>query len=136
MLGELMTLRDRLGLAADVIFLGFREDTAPVYKALDFYVHPAHAEGLGTAVLEAMAHGLPVVATAAGGPSEVVRHRETGLLVPAGDARAFAEAVLELARDPALIVRLGAAARIRIAEQFSMRRMVEAHERLYQEVCR
>ena len=135
-LQELVALRDRLGLAADVMFLGFRKDTAPLYGALDIYVHAAHSEGLATAVLEAMAHGLPVAATDAGGTGEAVRDGETGFLVPSGDARALAEVVLALASDAPMRQRMGAAARRRIAERFSIRRMVEAHEQLYREICR
>ena len=84
------------------------------------------------AVLEAMAAGLPVVATAVGGTPEVVVDGVTGLLVPPRDPHALAEAILRLLRDPDLRKRMGGAGRERVAAHFSVEQMVQRTEKLYE----
>ena len=111
-----------LGLAERTTFHGWT-DAAQVSRMLaaaDLLVLPSHDEGLPVAILEAMAHGLPVVATPVGAVAEAVRHRQTGLLVPPGDPAALAAALQELVADPALRARLGAAGRQRHAAEFAL----------------
>jgi glycosyltransferase involved in cell wall biosynthesis len=122
---ELCALR---GFAA-----GFLEDARAGLAGLDLLWHPARAEGLGTILLDAMALGVPQVAYEVGGIPEVVRHGETGLLVPAGVPAAFAEAVTRLVHDPSLRARLAAGSRER-AEQFSVERMAEGNVAVYNSV--
>jgi len=124
---------DRLGLSDRVRFLGFRADVIPLIRAADFFVISSYLEGLGTSVLDAMAAGLAVVATRVGGLPEIVRHEETGLLVPAQDPPALADAMKRLARDPDERARLGEQGRAR-AREFSADRTAEATRELYQEV--
>ncbi len=102
-----------------------------VLSCFDLYVHPSFYESQGLAILEAMAAGKPVVATDAGGVRDVVSHGETGLLVPPGNSRALAEAVLRLASDPAEGARLAANARRRVQSEFSLRAMLERYASLY-----
>jgi glycosyltransferase involved in cell wall biosynthesis len=78
-----------------------------------------------------MAAALPVVASQVGGIPDVIEHRRTGLMVPAGDARELAEHICELMADPSLGTRLGSAARARVQRQFSFERMVATVENLY-----
>jgi len=117
-----------------VVFTGQRDDVAACLKALDLYVQPSLAEGLGTSVLDAMACGLPVVASRVGGLPEAVADGETGLLVPPGDPSALATAVLELLRDPERAAAMGAAGRRRVEEHFTLERMVEGYLMLYREL--
>ena len=104
--------------------------------ALDVFVLPSRHEGLGVAILEAMAMALPVVASAVGGIPEAVAAGRTGLLVPAEDPDALAAAILTLGRDRAHARRLGAAGRDRVLAEFSMSAMTSRYERLYDEVYR
>lgn len=106
------------------------------YRALDALVLASYWEGLSIAVLEAMGHGLPVIATAVGGTSEVVVDGETGMLVPPWDARALGKAILTLAGDRARARELGARGRERALRAFTADAMVEALAELYVELAR
>src|SRR5262249_4177146 len=97
----------RLGVAAGVRFLGLRQDVARLLRATDLFLLTSVSEGIPLTVLEAMAAGLPVVATRVGGLAEVVVDGETGLLAPPGDDAALAGAVLRLAADPGARRRMG-----------------------------
>jgi len=120
-----------LNLADRVTFLGYRDNIAAVLPCLDVYVQPSLSEGLSNALLEAMAAGRPIVATAIGANAEAVRDRHSALLVPAADARALAEAMLELHRDRALAANLGRAARARAQADFGLARAAERYIALY-----
>jgi glycosyltransferase involved in cell wall biosynthesis len=111
--------------------LGHLEDVRGFLAALDALALPSHHEGLPNAVLEAMAAGLPVVASAVGGMPEQVIDRQTGLLVPPGDAGALAQALASLASDPQGAARMGCAGRARVERDFSLQAMVRGAEELY-----
>jgi glycosyltransferase involved in cell wall biosynthesis len=130
-LERLRELVCHLSLAPNVLLLGSRQDMDSFYRGLDLYVHPSSAEGLSNAILEAMSHGLPVAATSVGGTGEAIEDGVSGILVPASDPRALAEAVLELAAAPEVRHALGHAARDRVCRRFSMDRMVQGYESLY-----
>jgi glycosyltransferase involved in cell wall biosynthesis len=104
---------------ASVVFAGYREDVPALIEGCDVFCLPSHAEGLPLVLLEAMARGKPVVATAVGGTPELVVDGETGLLVPPGDVGALAAALGTLLRDPVRASRLGAAGRRRVLQNFS-----------------
>lgn len=124
-----------LGVEGAVIFTGFRDDVADVTAALDVACLPSHFEGMGRVVLEAMARGLPVVATRVGGIPDLVVDGATGLLVPPGDPAALAEALGRLLGDAPLRRRLGEAGARRAAEpRFAADTMVREIERVYLEV--
>jgi glycosyltransferase involved in cell wall biosynthesis len=120
-----------LGLGDRVQFLGFRTDVPQVLAAADVVVLPSHAEGFPLAVLEAMACGKPVVATPVGGVAEAVVDEVTGLLVPPGEPGALAGAVARLLGDARMSARLGAAARMRINERFSVGVFARAVQSVY-----
>jgi glycosyltransferase involved in cell wall biosynthesis/protein-tyrosine-phosphatase len=119
---ELVAAARRLGLEGACLFTGARSDVYDLVAAMDVFVLPSLDEGLPMALLEAMALGRPVVATAVGGVPEVVAHQATGLLVAARDERGMAEACLELARDPVRAQAFGARAWRRVQETFSHER--------------
>jgi glycosyltransferase involved in cell wall biosynthesis len=127
---------DREAVAAELgdagALLGERDDVAERLAQADVFVLSSRSEGLPLAILEAMAAGLPVVATAVGGIPELVADGETGLLVPPGDADALAGALRRLVADPGLRRRLGEAARARVEERFSLTAMRRAHLALYE----
>jgi glycosyltransferase involved in cell wall biosynthesis len=117
-----------------ILFLGHCPDVRPVLQAADLFVLPSHREGLPNAVLEAMAMGLPVVATAAGGTGEVVVDGVTGLLTPPGDPAALGAAMRRLLEEMALRKRLVNGARRHLEEQFSLTRAVDQVEALLRSV--
>lgn len=125
---------ERLGVAQMVRFAGFRDDMPRILPCLDLVVHPALMEGLGVALLEAAAAGVPVVASRAGGIPEAVRHGETGLLVPPGDAAALAAACCELLGDRGRAARLGAGGRALVAREFSPVGMAQGNLAVYRDV--
>lgn len=117
------TLREaatELGVAGRVVFAGYRTDVPALLAGCDVFCLPSRAEGMPLVVLEAMAQGKPVVASAVGGTPEVVADGETGLLVPAGDVDALAAALARLVGDPELAQRMGAAGRARVEREFSL----------------
>ena len=120
------------GVADRVHFLGFRADAGAVLDQLDAFVLPSWIEGLPVTVLEAMAHGKPVIATPVGGTGEVVADGETGLLVPPRDPERLAGAMRTLASDAELRARLGRAGRARVELEFSesamTRRVLEVYD--------
>ncbi len=130
----LETLRARAaarGVAAAFTFYGHREDVAERLAEADVVAMPSRSEGLPNAVLEAMAAGRAVVASAVGGIPEVIEDGVTGLLVPPADPGALASAIGALADDPARADAMGLAARAAVESRFSFERMVEACEQLY-----
>ncbi|HLI78816.1 MAG TPA: glycosyltransferase family 4 protein [Candidatus Binataceae bacterium] len=128
---DLAHLARELGIANDTLFLGMVGDTRQLLDALDLFVFPSLQEGLGVALLEAMACGLPVVATRAGGIVDAVEDHQNGLLVSPCDAAAIAAAIVDLENDASWRARLGSAARARIAENFSMDTMTQKTIDLY-----
>jgi glycosyltransferase involved in cell wall biosynthesis len=130
---ELLSLRDRLGLADDVLFTGFRSEIAQALASFDVYALTSRSEGFSLSLVEAMAAGLPVVATRCGGPEQIVSDGRTGLLVENGSAEAVAQAIQRLRDDGRLAASLGEAARAAVRERFTVRAQVEAYQRLYDE---
>jgi glycosyltransferase involved in cell wall biosynthesis len=116
---------------SNVAIAGERADVPELLADSDIFVLSSRAEGLPLSVVEAMAAGLPVVASAVGGVPELVVHGETGMLVPPGDAHALAEAIRQLVADPDLRLRLGGAARRVALERFDMSAFRDAHLELY-----
>jgi glycosyltransferase involved in cell wall biosynthesis len=106
-------------------------DIRPLLQRSSLLVLPSEREGLPNVVLEAMAAGLPVVATDVGGVSEAVAHDETGLLVPAGDTGALASAIVRLLGDEEGRTRLGRSGRERVERHFPVSAMVQAHDDLF-----
>jgi glycosyltransferase involved in cell wall biosynthesis len=122
------------GLADRVEFLGWRQDVADIVGSADLFVFPSLWDGLGIAVLEAMALEVPVVAFAAGGVPEAVRDGETGILVNTGDAAALAEGIRRGLLDEELRRRVVAKARAHVEAVFDARLMASAYGDWYESV--
>lgn len=122
------------GLEGSVRFLGSRGDATSFTAAADVFANPSDVEGLPVAVLEAMALGTPVVATAVGGVPSIVVDGKTGSLVPPGEPKELARAIIELLDDPAGALRLAAAAGERIRSDFTMTSVVANNESIYRSV--
>lgn len=128
---ELRAQVKRLNLDGHIHFLGSRSDVPELLAASDFFVLPSLWEGLPMALLEAMATGLPIVATEVSGTVQVVVPNETGILVPPGDVQRLAQAIEQLLSDPAQAQRMGAAARRRVEAEFSAQKQADEHMALY-----
>ena len=125
----------RLGLGPHVLFHGFRSDVAAALSAFDVAVVPSLTEGFPNVVLEAMAVGRPIVASRVEGIAEILRHDETGWLVPPGDAPGLADALVRALKEPAERARLATGAR-EAAKRFDLRAYVRALEATWGEIAR
>jgi glycosyltransferase involved in cell wall biosynthesis len=131
---ELKQQTIRLGIQDRVIFTGFRLDVQNILSSLAVSVLPSLKEGLSNSLLESMAAAVPVVATDVGGNPEVVVDGETGLLVPATDPGALAQAICRVLLTPGLRQTFGQAGRRRVLEHFSNERMIRTVERMYEDL--
>ena len=131
---DLLAQAERLGVAQHLRMPGFRKDIPSILKALDLFVMPSHMEGLGTSVLDAMAAGVPVVGTEAGGMPESVIDEETGLLCPIRDGKAIAGAVLRLLNEPELAARCAENAGAKVRAEFSTESMVSGTVAVYEDL--
>jgi glycosyltransferase involved in cell wall biosynthesis len=114
-----------------VRFLGVVSDVPTLLARARLFVLSSITEGISLTLLEAMARGLPVIATTVGGNPEVVEAGHTGLLVPARDPASLAGAVARLWTEPEMYARMGVAGRRRVERLFDVRRMVAEYEALY-----
>jgi L-malate glycosyltransferase len=128
---ELEARIQALGLGYAIRLNGATKAPEDALRRCHVFVHPSLSEASSNVVLEAMATGLPVVATTAGGTPVLVEQDRSGLLVPPGDARALAQALVSVLNDSALAARLATAARARAVTEFAMERMLQRVEALY-----
>lgn len=134
---ELDLIRDEIrvrGVERHVRLLGLRHDIARLLRASDLFLLTSISEGIPVTIIEAMASGLAVVSTAVGGVPEVVLPEETGLLAPAGDDAALAEAVVRLTGDLDLCRAMGERGRVRAKDVFSQQGMQAAYQAMYREM--
>ena len=126
----------QLGIAEHVIFHGWaqRDELPAIYNAADIFVFPSHDEGMSNAVLEALASGLPVVATRIAGNEQLVREGENGALVPPANPRAFANALAPFLTDTTLRLRMGNASRALAVAQFSWATAAAQYDALFQKI--
>lgn len=125
-------LRSELGLESRVTFVGFRSDVANVLRSFDMFVLPSVTEGFSLATVQALASGLPVVATRSGGPEEILSDRRGGVLVPAADSHALAGAIARLVLDRELRAELSASAQGLVRSRFSMEEMISSYLAIYE----
>jgi sugar transferase (PEP-CTERM/EpsH1 system associated) len=131
---DLETRIARQGLAGIVRLLGHRPDVEAVFAGLDVFVQCSKSEGMSNTILEAMATGLPVVATHVGGADEMILDGTTGLLVPAEDAAQLAGALERLVVDAPLRRGMAAAGRARAHDEFSLAHMIASYQSFYSEL--
>lgn len=129
---ELKALAGELGVAGRVRWLGWREDASALYRAADLCVFPSRYEPLGNVVIQAWAHGLPVVAAASTGPATLIRDGQDGRLAPVDDVDALAAIVRAMLADPAARARMAAAGRARVAAEFSKAAVTERWRALFE----
>lgn len=128
---SLLTAAEDAGISELCWLPGHRDDISALLRSLDVFVQPSLAEGISNTVLEAMASGLPVVATRVGGNVELVHDGETGRLVPSGDPNALAAALGDYLADPVMRAQHGATARQLTVDEFSFPAMMRNYAALY-----
>jgi glycosyltransferase involved in cell wall biosynthesis len=128
---EVERLAQELKLENRVIFTGQRRDVQEILRDVDIVVHPSLTEGLSNVILEAMAAGIPVVATRVGGNPELVQDGSTGFLVPVENAHEIADAVCRLLDHPGMARAFGERARQHVIDEFALDRMLARTEALY-----
>ena len=128
---ESIALLEQAGCAELAWLPGERSDVPDIMRGIDCFVLPSLAEGISNTILEAMASGLPVIATDVGGSGELVERGSTGTLVPAGDVEALADEMVALARQPDKARTKGCAGRSAVEQKFSMTAMVRQYQGLY-----
>lgn len=133
---ELIDESRSLALQDKIIFYDFVADVPALLQTADVLLNFSESESFSMTILEAMYAGVPVIATACGGPAELVEHGSTGILVPVKDVQAMAEAMKMLARDGTLRNRMGGAARMRAQEKFSIQQSSARLLDVYRALCR
>lgn len=131
---ELKDHMEEIGITESVFFLGERSDVPRLLQVFDVFVLSSTTEGLSLTLLEAMAAGLPVVATDVGGNSEVVVEGETGNLIGPGDSAAMADTLAKLIGNEDRVRSMGERGRERVNEKFSLKAMVRRYESVYEEI--
>ena len=133
---KLESLAASTGIAARTTFLGHREDVADLLVGLDVFVLPSRSEGMSNTLLEAMAAGVPAIASDVGGNREIIEDGQSGLLFTTEDDAGLLERLCHLVGDPARRAALGRAGRERVMRDFSMDAMIGKYEALYERVAR
>lgn len=133
---KILNLRSELKLDEQVQFLGFNDDPADFLSNLDMFVLSSSSEGFSIATIQAMAAGLPVIATRSGGPQEIITDGENGCLIAPASSQEIADALITLASDASLCRRLSDAGRRHVASTFDILAMVEAYEDIYRRYMR
>jgi glycosyltransferase involved in cell wall biosynthesis len=127
---------DKLHLQDRLVWLGERDDVEGWLAAMDLFIHTADFEGMPNAVMEAMAMGLPVVASDVDGTRELIEDAWNGYLVPSGDAAGFVKRIQEIMKDPKLGLRLGEEAHRAMCDRFGIARMVEEYDKLFRSLVK
>jgi glycosyltransferase involved in cell wall biosynthesis len=133
---HLQALVTELGIRENVIFAGNQSNVKPYLHAADIFVLPSETEGMSNALMEAMAVGLPCIATPVGASPKMLDQGKAGILVPVGDSDAMAHALIELTKKPELRVELGNAAHQRIKAEYDFAVIGAQYEMLYQNLIK
>ena len=128
---SLLKLRDKLGLNESVHFLGFNDQPADFLSNLDLFLLSSSSEGFSIATIQAMAAGLPVVATRSGGPQEIITHKTNGWLVDPDDPQLIADTLEKLSTDQELKQRLAKAGQNHAINTFDVKNMINSYEKIY-----
>lgn len=133
-INDLKDIARNLNIANNIFFLGFRRDIPQILKASNLLVCPSIEEGLGVAIIEAMAMELPVVATNVGGISELVQNKLSGILIESKNAKALSDAIIYMIKNPEDAKKMGKKGRELVVKNFSFETMISKHEKLYAEL--
>jgi glycosyltransferase involved in cell wall biosynthesis len=132
--GDFQQQINEAGLAGRVVMTGFRDDVPRVLTAADLYVQPSRSDGLGTALMEACATRLPIVASRVGGIPEIIAHEETGLLCETESPESLRECMIRLLANPDIARQYATAAREHVLDVFSVETLVRKTVSLYERI--
>ena len=135
-LKELKDLVNTKGLENKIKFLGFREDIPEILLAMDGYICASHTEGFSNAILEAMASGLPIIATNVGGNSEIIKHKKNGLLIKSKDQNAIASTMIKIMKDSTLSQKISGDAKKTVNEKYNTEKMVKSYIDVYEKAVK
>ena len=135
-LNELKDLVIKQNLESKIKFLGFREDIAEILLAMDGYICASHTEGFSNAILEAMASGLPIVATKVGGNSEIIKNEKNGLLVKSKDVNAITRAMTKIMEDSHLSQKLSKDALKTVNQKYNTKKMINSYIDVYKKAVK
>lgn len=135
-LRDLNALKYELGLEDRLFLTGYRDDVERIMSSLDVFVLTSSSEGFSLTTVEAMASGLPVIATRCGGPEEIIDHGRNGFLADVGDTRGLAQRVEDVRSSPGLRRELGRTARQHVVRHYSREHMIDAYQNLYRALLR
>ena len=135
-LKELKDLVNTKGLENKIKFLGFREDIPEILLAMDGYICASHTEGFSNAILEAMASGLPIIATNVGGNSEIIKHKKNGLLIKSKDQNAIASTMIKIMKDSTLSQKISEDAKKTVNEKYNTEKMVKSYIDVYEKAVK
>lgn len=127
-------LADRLGILGSVIFAGYRTDMQRVYNSLDLVVQSSYTEGLPNVLLEALLMEVPVIATDVGGTPEIIRNRETGILIQPGSVKRLAEKIIQYIDDPAVFQAMAKRGKAHVTNEFNFAERTKKEEQICQEL--
>lgn len=128
---ELEVYSEEIGLSNSVIFLGERKDIAELLTTFDLFILPSLTEGISITLLEAMAAGIPVVASEVGGNSEIIENKKTGLLIPVNNSLKWVETIESTVINDDMRKNLSEKARIMVTECFSLGAMIDNYKKTY-----
>lgn len=128
---DLIAQIKKLGIEKSIVFIPSQLNTSLVLSLMDIFVMPSIQEGLGLAIMEAMAAGKAIVATNVGGIKNLIKNNETGILVASSDSRALADAIIDLLKDSSKAKALGTCAQDFIKREFTLEKMISKTEALY-----
>lgn len=139
---ELIELRDSMQLTRHVHFLGFRDSVTSIVRQFDIFLMPSLSEGLGLSLIEAMAEGIPAIASRVGGMAEVIQEfpassdqpHPTGILIPSEDSKSISAAVMDMLADPDQARAIGLAGQRDVKERFTSDRMIQSFVDFYDRV--
>ncbi len=141
--GQFLSCEDELrafvaanGLTASVTFTGYTDRVADYLRAADAFVFPSESESLGLALIEAMACGLPALASATGGILDIIADQEDGRLLPVGDEEAWRSEMIKVMNDPETAARWGRNAAVSVRQKFSIREVALQHQSLFRSLLR
>jgi glycosyltransferase involved in cell wall biosynthesis len=132
---QMQELQKHLGLDGKVIFAGYRHDMPNVLAAMDCFVHPSKRGAFVSVLIEAMANGVPIVASDVDGIPECVGREGAAILLPPGNADAWADAVLRVATDRELAASMSAAGKTRAESRYDVRRLARETAAVFEAVC-
>ena len=128
---ELENYTEELGVRNNVLFTGFRTDIFNLLSVMDIFIHTSLGDAFGIVLLEAMIAGRPIIATNAGGASEIINNKITGILIPPGDSKKLSQAIIELIENKTFAKKLAINAKVEVMKKFDFKKTIVQIQQIY-----